>query len=231
MTTSVDEISISTQRPRTSHVPKFIPQPSYVHETQSEVKQSRPKTSHGSKFVRPDQESLGTFPEYAKSYRSRVSFENYPETSSDRRSSLKTEPPRPRTRRPQTPRFATDLEKIPEEPESIGDSEDSFTKFNSEISNLKILLQEGIKGLKDNCEESQKTLQEKVEMLEMKLKQEYQKELEVRTKDKSREIANLMKKNEALNTSLKHKADEILKLKREIIELKERTSEASSIRT
>lgn len=225
------------QRPQTSHIPKLISEVTFSDEPPKEVKVTRPKTSHASKFIQSPvvsyPKSFEKFPESPKVSKTRVSFEIIPETSSDRRSSLKTEPPKPRTRRPQTPRFMTNLERIPEEPESIGDgedsfskfhSEDSFSKFNSEISNLKAIIQESIKGLKDNCEESQKALEEQLEMLDVKMKQEYQKQLESLSKDKTREIANLTKKNEALNTSLKHKTDEIQKLKREVSALKARSS-------
>lgn len=224
------EPSTSAQRPKTSYVPR----PVQVHKETPEISKplkARPQTSHCSKFVRSEADALGIVPEYVKSFKSRVSFEKYSEHCGDRRSTLKNELPKPRPRRPQTPGFITNLEKIPEEPEPIGDGENLFRKISSEI----LMLKELIEGLKVNCDDSHKKLQERVDFLESKIKKEYQKEFELHTNDKSREIANLMKKNEALNTSLKHKADENLKLKRELSELKalqrSSISETASTRT
>lgn len=199
-------------RPKTAHGARPITQVSVVprSEPPKEGKIPRSTSSHGSKFVKicDDTESLGTIPEYIKKYKSRVSFENYPESSASFRSSLKPiEAPRPQTRRPQTPKFSTNLEKIPEEHETIGDGEIMMSKFNNEMHNIKVL---------------QKTLEEKVESLDNMLKSDYRKEVE-----------NLMKKNEALNKSLKHKADENLKLKQALFELRgsQRSSETASNRT
>lgn len=233
-------------RPKTSHVPVKIHQETPIDDVPKDVKPSRPKTANiksvqsetDSMTTQPD--SLGNIPDYLKKYKNRVSFEKYPESLEDRRTSLKkvekiekTETPKPRARRPQTPKFVTNLDKIQEEPESIGDGSESYTKFNSEINELKVLVEEAIKGLKDNCEESHKSLQEKVETLDMKLKKQYQMELELQTKTKTREIQNLIKKNEALNTSLKFKSDENQKLKRELLAFKQKQnlSETTSNRT
>lgn len=229
---------LARNRPKTSHERQILPPMEDPIASESIVTiHQRPQTSHGnkqpssarpveflrSKFQPIDDQNfeLGIVPDYLKKYKCRVSFEKFPgidsspQASSSKASSSKT------NRRPLTPRFSSRLEKIDEEPELIGDGdqdEESFTKFQSEIDNLKQAVTKSIDTVKINCEETQKSLFEKVESLNMKMAR-HQKELEL-SRDKTREIANLLKKNEALNTSLKHKADENLKLKRELNELK-----------
>ena len=126
-------------------------------------------------------------------------------------------------RRPQTPRFAARLEKIAEEPEAIGDTDKDLGLYHKEIDSLKSFVVV-------TCEDTKKNLLNNIEGLTAKIDEHHTRMTES-TKDKSRETVNLKMKNDALNTSLKHKAEENARLKREVRELKKNSETASSRQT
>lgn len=211
------------------------PQTSHCLNHHEYVNEKLDRSTRAIKYVEDHSETstvaheLGSVPEYVKKYKSRVSFEKFPQTST---TLLKQEISR--ARRPQTPKFISRLEAIPEEPEVIGDGEQdeaSMKKFQSEFANLKQFVKSSIDSLKTNCEESEKSLFENLESLNMRITR-HKKEYELANREKSQEIQNWKKKNEALNTSLKHKTDENFKLKRELNELKSKLNfPASFIKT
>lgn len=212
------------QRPQTSSYAVKPPR-AFKYESDLETK-SMPATHRSpSKFVPSVDHSessgsheLGVVPEYIKKLKShRV---NFPESKYEKPEMMAKKPSS--IRRPTTPRFTSRLEKIPEdsEPISIGDGKkETVSKFQSEINDLKQFVETSIDNIKANCEDSQKALFKNFEALNAKVEEAHKNGFESSVL-KTREIANLMKKNDALNTSLKHKADENVKLKRELAELR-----------
>lgn len=126
-------------------------------------------------------------------------------------------------RLPLTPRFSSRLEKIAEEPVAIGDTDKDLSLYHKEINSLKSFIV-------ITCEDTKKNLLNNIEGLTAKIDEHHIRMTES-TKDKSRETVNLKMRNDALNTSLKHKAEENARLKREVRELKKNSETASSHRT
>lgn len=154
---------------------------------------------------------LGEVPEYIKQARSRVAA-NKVELDKD----IAWNKQVLNQRRPKTARPSTRLERILELPEPIGDSAE-LERYHKQIASLKNYVVTTIDVLKVTCDDTKKNLLDDIQDITTKIDDQLVGES---SKDKIREADNLKMKNDALNTSLLHKAVENAKLKRELSELK-----------